>query len=199
MLLKYGGRVNSKSVLSPPSCDYSTLGELQDFIDQSFQDVILRNDNNTLPAQVIDSSTPLGIRVDSNSATIEEQFTMFKEIIESKVAALIAKFSEQIENIHKSKQELCKLTNENLNLKSRLAILEGKVFSEKKSTLPVGLGKCNDPPSGNFQPCTAVNKDTSFNAFHPCITSEMKARDNPLNYNNGYLGSLLRLDIVHFH
>jgi hypothetical protein len=35
-----GGRVNSKSVLSPPSCDYSTLGELQDFIDQSFQEVI---------------------------------------------------------------------------------------------------------------------------------------------------------------
>ena len=95
-----------------------------------------------------------------------------------------------------------------MNLKSRLAILEEKVFSENKSTLPVGLGKCNDvtsnsrgknlqitipsednhldnPLSGNFQP-TVVNKDTSFNAFHPCITSEMKARDNPLNYNNGY-------------
>ena len=53
-----------------------------------------------------------------------------------------------------------------MNLKSRLAILEEKVFSENKSTLPVGLGKCNDPPSGN--------------------TSEMNARDNPLNYNNGY-------------
>jgi hypothetical protein len=72
-----------------------------------------------------------------------------------------------------------------LNLKSRLAILEEKFFSENKSTLPVGLGKCSDPPSGNFQH-TVVNKDTSFNAFHPCITSEMKARDNPLNYNNGY-------------
>jgi wobble nucleotide-excising tRNase len=67
---------------------------------------------NTLPAQVIDSSTPLRIRVDSNSATIEEQFTMFKEIIESKVAALIAKFSEQIENIRNSKQELCKFESE---------------------------------------------------------------------------------------
>jgi hypothetical protein len=63
---------------------------------------------------------------------------MLKEIIESQVAALIAKFSEQIENIHNSKQELCKLTNVNLNLKSRLAILEEKVFSENKSTLPVG-------------------------------------------------------------
>ena len=72
-----GGSVNSKSVLSPPSCDYSTLGELQDFIYQSFQDVILRNNNNMLPAQVIDSSTPLRIRVDSNSATIEEQFNYY--------------------------------------------------------------------------------------------------------------------------
>ena len=158
MLLKYGGRVNSKSVLSPPSSDYSTLGELQDFIDQSFQDVTLRNDNNTLPTQVIDSSTPLRIRVDSNSATIEEQFTMFKERIESKVAALIAQFSEQIENIHNSKQELCKLTNENLNLKSRLAIREEKVFSEKKSTLPVGLGKCNDPPQATFNPAPLLIK-----------------------------------------
>jgi hypothetical protein len=32
---------------------------------------------------------------------------MFKERIESKVAALIGKFSEQIEIIHNSKQELC--------------------------------------------------------------------------------------------
>jgi hypothetical protein len=56
------------------------------------------------PAQVIDSSTPRRIQVDSNSATIDERFNLFIEKNESNVVAITAKFSEQIEIIHKSKQ-----------------------------------------------------------------------------------------------
>ena len=86
---------------------------------------------------------------------------MFIEKIVSKVVAIrpTAKLSEQIEIIHKSKQDLCKLTKENLNLKSRLAILETKVFSENKSTLPTSVTRSTVTRSSTHykaQPSTVI-------------------------------------------
>jgi hypothetical protein len=55
----------------------------------------------------------------------EKQFSMFKDKIESDIAVVINKLSEQTRIINnKSKQDICKLSDENLNSKSRLAELE---------------------------------------------------------------------------
>jgi hypothetical protein len=42
---------------------------------------------------------------------------------------LLENLSEQVKIINTSKQDLCRLTRENLTLKSRISELEGKVFS----------------------------------------------------------------------
>ena len=55
--------------------------------------------------------------------------------MESKVAALLTKIEEQSQIIDKNNQELCKLTEDNLHLKSRLSDLEEKVFPQGESTV----------------------------------------------------------------
>ncbi len=47
--------------------------------------------------------------------------------METKVLNLLTKISEQTQIIDKNNQELCRLTNDNLHLKSRLTQLEEKV------------------------------------------------------------------------
>ena len=49
------------------------------------------------------------------------------------IQSLLTKLFEQDESIKSSKQELCRLNGENLNLKSRIVDLEAKVFSMEKS------------------------------------------------------------------
>jgi hypothetical protein len=56
-------------------------------------------------------------------------FFIFKEKIESEMVNLLENLSEQVKIINTSKQDLCRLTRENLTLKSRISELEGKVFS----------------------------------------------------------------------
>ncbi len=71
---------DAKRVSSPSSGDYSTLKDLQDFIDQSFNNVMLQNNINISSAQIVDSSTPFRLRGYSNSAAVEElQFTAFRK------------------------------------------------------------------------------------------------------------------------
>ena len=115
-----------------PVTDCSTLDELQQFIDLSYQNVVAHEITST---QVIDTSTPFKSRPADSSASLEHQFNMFKANMEFNVAALLAKVEEQSHIIDKNNQELCKLTKDNLHLKSRLSDLEEKVFPISESTV----------------------------------------------------------------
>ncbi len=108
-------------MLSP---DCSTIEQLQEFIDASYQKSLLHEISLT---QTIDSSTPLKLRPDCSLDTLQDQFNAFKHDMETKVLNLLTKKSEQTQIIDKNNQELCRLTNDNLHLKSRLTQLEEKV------------------------------------------------------------------------
>ena len=53
---------------------------------------------------------------EANPETIEARFSTFKQKIESEMLGLLTKLSEQEKIITSSKQQLCKLRGENLNL-----------------------------------------------------------------------------------
>ena len=125
-------RNESKCEMLSPVTDCSTLDELQQFIDLSYQNVVAHEITST---QVIDTSTPFKSRPADSPASLEHQFNMFKANMEFNVAALLAKVEEQSYIIDKSNQELCKLTKDNLHLKSRLSDLEEKVFPISESTV----------------------------------------------------------------
>ena len=57
---------------------------------------------------------------------------------------MINKLSEQTQIINKSKQDICKLSDENLNLKSRLAELEVKILSEDLSNNTISFKESID-------------------------------------------------------
>ena len=123
------------------SADCSTLDELEDFIDRSFQNAnILTQNNNTniFPAQSTDSSTPSRTQDEAELGITVKQFRMFKDKIESDI------ISEQTQIINKSKQDICELSDENLNLKSRLTELEVKVLSGDLSNNTIGLKESID-------------------------------------------------------
>ncbi len=61
--------------------------------------------------------------------------------METKVLNLVTKISEQTQIIDKNNQELCRLTNDNLHLKSRLTQLEKKVFPKGDTTIQIN---CNN-------------------------------------------------------
>ena len=125
-------RNESKCEMLSPVTDFSTLDELQQFIDLSYQNVLAHEMSST---QAIDSSTPFKSRPADSPTSLEHQFNTFKANIESKVAALLAKIEDQSYIIDKNNQELCKLTKDNLHLKSRLSDLEEKVFPKSESTV----------------------------------------------------------------
>ena len=106
-----------RKILSP----VSTIDELQQFIDLSYQNVMAQEISLT---QATDSSTPFKSRSVDSSASLEHQFNTFKVTMESKVAALLTKIAEQSQIIDKNNQELYKLTEENLHLNSRPSDLE---------------------------------------------------------------------------
>ena len=116
-------------MLSP---DCSTIEQLQEFIDASYQKSLLHQISLT---QATDSSTPLKLRPDCSLDTLQDQFNAFKHDMETKVLNLLTKTSEQTQIIDKNHQELCRLTKNNLHLKSRLTQLEEKVSPPK--TLPL--------------------------------------------------------------
>ena len=57
--------------------------------------------------------------------------------MESKVLILLTKISEQTQIINKNNKELCKLTKDNLHLKSRLTQLEEKLSPKGNATIPI--------------------------------------------------------------
>ena len=84
---------------------------------------------------------------------MEERFCTFKANIESTVTAVNAKLSEQTQIIAESKQELCKLTSDNLPLRTHLAEHVEKV-SPKDTFIILNSPSKND----NILNKTLVNK-----------------------------------------
>ena len=129
------------------------------------------NDNT----RIFYCSTPSRSSVGDNSPAIEKLFGMtFKREFESKVEALIFELSEQRETIDRCKQDICKLTSENLNLKSRLAELEEKVFPKNNNDV-IKNAKTNDVISSTNEAPSATNGSTNslpVNNHQVCVPKE---------------------------
>ena len=136
--------------------DRPTLDELQEFIEQAFQNtsVLNRNANINFPyTQTIYSSTPSRPQIDANSGIMEEQFCTFKEKFELEIAILQTKLSDQTRIINENKQDICKLVGENLHLRSRLAELENNVRPRILSNIvSVSKEKSNENTSHDSNP-----------------------------------------------
>ena len=136
-----GDKTSSVSHITPTSEDTilctntSTIKELEDFIDNSFYNVstIQSPDYIKNSTEVFSNSSLLQQRAEANPETIEARFSTFKQKIESEMLGLLTKLSEQEKIITSSKQQLCKLRGENLNLKSRVSKLEEKLSSVDES------------------------------------------------------------------
>ena len=130
-----GDKTSSVSHITPTSEDTisrtntSTIKELEDFIDNSFYNV------STIQSP---DYTKNSTEVFSNSS-LEARFSTFKQKIESEMLGLLIKLFEQEKIITSSKQQLCKLRGENLNLKSRISKLE-----EKLSSIDESLENCSN-------------------------------------------------------
>ena len=169
------------------SADCSTLDELEDFIDRSFQNVnILTQNNNAniFPARSTDSSTPPRTQDGAELGITVKQFRMFKDRIESDIAVLINNLSEQTQIINKSKQDICELSDENLNLKSRLTKLEVKVLSGDLSNNTIGLKKSIDDAVIN-----EVNLPSSSATSTPLDSISKIATPNEVNHAQNFLES----------
>ena len=136
-----GDKTSSVSHITPTSEDTilctntSTIKEHEDFIDNSFYNVstVLSPDYIKNSTEVFSNSSLLQQRAEANPETIEARFSTFKQKIESEMLGLLTKLSEQEKIITSSKQQLCKLRGENLNLKSRISKLEEKLSSADES------------------------------------------------------------------
>ena len=129
--------VCTKTEVSPTVCvDCSTLADLEGFIDKSYQNLLPQNDNDNISsAQSIGSSTPFKMHTTDSLTSMQDQFKTFKEKIESTVTLLVNKISQQSQIIDQNKQEICKLTNDNLHLKSHVVDLELKIFPKKDESI----------------------------------------------------------------
>ncbi|CAB4019172.1 Hypothetical predicted protein, partial [Paramuricea clavata] len=76
---------SDKAIDEVLTANCSTLDELEDFIDRSFQNanILMQNNNNTniFPAQSIDSSTPVRTQDEAMLGITVKQFRMFKDKI----------------------------------------------------------------------------------------------------------------------
>ena len=164
-------RNESKCEMLSPVTDCSTLDELQQFIDLSYQNVVAHEMSST---QVIDTSTPFKSRPADGPAYLEHQFDMFKVNMEFKVAALLAKVEKQSYIIDKNNQELCKLTKDNLHLKSRLSDLEEKVFPISESTVLISpdINATHTDLQINLQTTNLCEMDTPRDV-HPPATPQI--------------------------
>ena len=168
--------IRSKSEVAETIPGCSSLEELQDFNDSSYQKILPQISNVCLSStRVFDSSTPSRSCVGSNSAAIVDVLGTFKGMIESKLEALKFELSEQKELIARSKQDICKLTSENLNLKSRLAELEENVFLKNKSNEVIKNAKTDNVISG-----TTSGKNHS-NENRACLDKTTTITDSTIN------------------
>ena len=170
-------KIKTMSEEEDPASDCSILRDLEDFIDQSFQNMEVSsqgvNDNISV-VQTIESSTPVQTRAEKCSGIIAKEFSSFKEKTEIEFAALRAKLFEQNDIIYNSEQKLCKLINENLHLKSRIDDLEKEVSLKDKPAVQIDLAKSEQSPNLN-------NNNSSINLIDtptPREINKMPLDDN---------------------
>ena len=145
------------------SVDCSTLADLEGFIDKSYQNLLPQIDNENI------SCTPIKKHATDNLTSLQEQFKIFKEKLESTVSHLVNKISQQTQIIDQNKQKICKLANDNLHLKSRVAELESIVFSTKDESIIL------------IKPTTDANisHNLSENTPQPVVSTELsKLKDD---------------------
>ena len=169
------------------SADCSTLDEPEEFIDRSFQNanILTQNTNTNIfppPPRSTDSSTPSRTQDEAELDITVKQFRMFKDRIESDIAVLINNLSEQTQIINKSKQDICELSDENLNLKSRLTELEVKVLSGDLSNNTIGFKESIDDVVIN-----EVNLPSSSATSIPLDSISKIATPNEVNHAQNFL------------
>ena len=134
-----------------------TFKDLEDFIDQSFQTEVLLcsvNDNKA-SLQITDNCTQIQASTIEKPAIITEDFCTFKRI-EIELAALKEKIIEQGQIIYKNEQNICKLSNENMHLKSRIDELERRVASQDKSSIALNVIKNPCRSNNDTNPSTCI-------------------------------------------
>ena len=144
----------------------STLKELEHFIDDSFNNTsniqhfnYNSNDNNNTSTPGVGSDYfPPQRQRSENLARMEANLFSFKEKVEFEITDLLDKLSQKDKIIKKHGEDLCKLREENLNFKSRIAKLELQLqypsnqFSGNSNygnlTINDSNNNCNKSPSG---------------------------------------------------
>ena len=133
------------------------------------------NDNISY-AQSIGNSTPFKMHTTESLTFMQDQFKTFKEKIESTVALLANKISQQSQIIDQNKQEICKLKNDNLLLKSCVADLELKIFPKKDESIILI----------NTSKNTNITHNSLENTSQPVVSTELnKLKDDcrPTSHN----------------
>ena len=138
-----GDASKSDDMLLSPNA--STITDLEAFIDKSFYSASELSD----PVQPMDFSAPAQRRSEENLPKLEVQFLTFKENVTTQLQVLSCKLFKQNNTINISKQELCKLTCENLHLKSRISELEGRLSPKNTTNGISDLSLCEKIVKGN--------------------------------------------------
>ncbi|CAB3988981.1 Hypothetical predicted protein [Paramuricea clavata] len=146
-------------IISP--IDNSSLVELENFIDDSFCNIMNSRHSEVTKGtveQVFVNSTPFK-QCKSDSATIKNAlFDNFKEKVECEISNLLAKLTKQDETININKQDICKLREENLHLKSRISKLEGMMASAFIEKLPGAIEISCVTPTTQYVPISTKEK-----------------------------------------
>jgi hypothetical protein len=109
--------------------------------------------------QVFVNSAPFQQREgDNNTTTIKALFDMFKEKVEYEISNLLAKLTKQDETINTNKQEICKLREQNLHLKSRISKLEGKMASASIEKSPGAIEISSATHTTKYVPISTKKK-----------------------------------------
>ena len=141
--------------------DVSSIEELEHFIDNSYQNMsVLNTDHYTL------KSTPLRLSTNNNSSAMEIRISKIENRIECEVEKLLARISEQDQIIDANKQEVHRLSSENLHLKSRILNLEEMIISQDK----ISIKKASVEKS-NKNECTIIENE--------CILIDDHIYNNP--------------------
>ena len=139
--------------------DVSSIEELEHFIDNSYQNMSVL-DHYTL------KSTPLRLSTSNNSSAMEIRISKIENRIECEMEKLLARISEQDQIIDANKQEVHRLSSENLHLKSRILNLEEMIISQDKTSI-----KKASVEKSNKNECTIIENE--------CILIDDHIYNNP--------------------
>ncbi|CAB4024879.1 hypothetical protein EIN_082550 [Paramuricea clavata] len=108
--------------------------------------------------QVFVNSTPFKQRESDNATTKNALFDNFKEKVEYEISNLLAKLTKQDETININKQDICKLREENLHLKSRISKLEEKMALASIEKFPGAIEISSVTPTTQYVPISTKKK-----------------------------------------